>query len=148
MSRTICLSMLLLLLVAAVAIQAKPHEELTKEHVHEVAEECKAESGASEDDVEHLMKHEPAATHEGKCLLACVMKKFEILDDAGKLSKEHALEMIKNLSKHGAEKDAAAEEIIDLCEAKDVPEDHCDAAAVYEDCIVAHMREHGISTEE
>lgn len=87
------------LLVAAVAITAAPHEDFSKEHVVEVAEECKTEAGATEgqwevvtlscvnlliispftEDVEHMMKHEPAASHEGKCLRSCMMKKFEIV---------------------------------------------------------------------
>lgn len=46
MSRLICLGMFLL--VAAVAITAAPHEDFSKEHVVEVAEECKTEAGATE----------------------------------------------------------------------------------------------------
>lgn len=46
MSRLICLGMLLL--VAAVAIIAAPHEDFSREHVVEVAEECKTEAGATE----------------------------------------------------------------------------------------------------
>lgn len=38
----------MLVLVAAVAIAAAPHEDFSREHVVEVAEECKTESGATE----------------------------------------------------------------------------------------------------
>lgn len=46
MSRLVCLA--LLVLVAAVAIDAAPHEDYSREHVVEVAEECKTEAGATE----------------------------------------------------------------------------------------------------
>ncbi|XP_064539776.1 general odorant-binding protein 19d [Drosophila montana] len=147
MSRFVCLAMLVVVL-AAVAVSAKPHEEINKEHAHEVAQECKTETGATDEDVEHMMKHEPAESQESKCLRACMLKKFEIMDDAGKLSKEHALELVKIMSKDDADKEAAGADIVDKCEAIEVPEDHCDAAVAYESCIVEHMREHGLPLEE
>ncbi|XP_023162265.1 general odorant-binding protein 19d [Drosophila hydei] len=145
MSRFLCFSVLVLL--AAVAVSSKPHEEFDKEHAAEVAEECKTETGATDEDVEHMMKHEPAESHESKCLRACMLKKFEIMNDEGKMSKEHALEMIKLISKGDADMEAAATDIVDKCEAIEVPEDHCDAAAAYEKCIVDHIHEHGLSLE-
>ncbi|KAH8272275.1 hypothetical protein KR044_004214 [Drosophila immigrans] len=143
MSHYSCLFAMLLLV--AVAVSAAPHEELTKEHVAEIAEECKTETGASDEDVQHMLQHEPTESHEGKCLRACAMKKFGIMDDAGKLSKEHALELFKAVSKDDAEKEAAGVEIVEKCEAIEAPEDHCEAAAAYESCFVEHMHEHGLS---
>ncbi|XP_017872625.1 PREDICTED: general odorant-binding protein 19d [Drosophila arizonae] len=145
MSRFVCFSVLVLL--AAVAVSSKPQEDYDKEHIAEVAEECKTESGATDEDVEHMMQHEPADSHESKCLRACMLKKFEIMNDEGKLSKENALEMVKLSSKDDAEKEAAATEIVDKCEGIEVPEDHCDAAAAYEKCIIDHMHEHGLALE-
>lgn len=46
MSRFVCFSVLVLL--AAVAVSSKPTEEYDKEHIAEVAEECKTESGATD----------------------------------------------------------------------------------------------------
>ncbi|KAH8400045.1 hypothetical protein KR215_005902 [Drosophila sulfurigaster] len=135
-------------LLVAVAVSGAPHEDLSKEHAAEVAQECKTETGASDEDVQHMLQHEPTESHEGKCLRACMMKKFEIMDDAGKLSKEHALELIKHISKDDAEKLSAGAEIVDKCEAIEVPEDHCDAAAAYESCFVEHLHEHGLSLAE
>lgn len=45
------------------------------------------------------------------------------MNDEGKLSKENALEMVKLSTKDDAEKEAAATEIVDKCEAIEVPED-------------------------
>ncbi|XP_037724571.1 general odorant-binding protein 19d isoform X2 [Drosophila subpulchrella] len=50
MSRLVNQSVLLLLVLVCLlgAASAKPHEELTKDHVTELANECKAETGASD----------------------------------------------------------------------------------------------------
>lgn len=45
------------------------------------------------------------------------------MNDEGKMSKEHALEMIKLISKGDADMEAAATDIVDKCEAIEVPED-------------------------
>ncbi|KAM8719959.1 hypothetical protein ACLKA7_006076 [Drosophila subpalustris] len=144
MSRLMCL----LLLAVVAVVSSAPHEDLTKEHTAEVAQECKTETGATDEDVEHMMHHKPSDSHEGKCLRACMMKKFEIMDATGKLNKERALEMVKILSKDDAAKEAAGADVVEKCEALEVPKDDCDAAAAYETCIVEHMHEHGLSLEE
>ncbi|XP_017067024.1 general odorant-binding protein 19d [Drosophila eugracilis] len=149
MSRLINLSVLLLIgLVCLGAAFAKPHEEMTKDHATELANECKAETGATDEDVEHMMNHEAAESHKGKCLRACVLKKFQIMDDSGKVNKEHAVEMVKALAKHDAEKEDAATEVADKCEAIEASEDHCDAAVAFETCIYEQMKEHGLELEE
>ncbi|XP_037724568.1 general odorant-binding protein 19d isoform X1 [Drosophila subpulchrella] len=150
MSRLVNQSVLLLLVLVCLlgAASAKPHEELTKDHVTELANECKAETGASDEDVKQMMDHEAAEGHEGKCLRACVMKKFQIMDESGKLNKEHAVEMIKAMSKHDAEKEDAPAEVVDKCEAIEAPEDHCDAAVAFESCLYEQMKEHGLELEE
>lgn len=45
------------------------------------------------------------------------------MDDAGKLNKEHALELVKIMSKDDAAKEAAGADIVEKCEALEVPED-------------------------
>ncbi|EDV95410.1 general odorant-binding protein 19d [Drosophila grimshawi] len=147
MSRFVCLAMILLL-SAAIAVSAKPHEVYNKELAGQKAQECKTETGATDEEVESMMKHEPADSHESKCLRACMMKKFSFMDDAGKLSKEHALELVKLMSKDDADKEAAGAEIIDTCETIEVPEDHCDAAVAYQSCFLEHMQEHGLALDE
>ncbi|KAH8367925.1 hypothetical protein KR084_004361 [Drosophila pseudotakahashii] len=171
MSRLVNISALLLLGLVCLlgAASAKPHEDINKEHATQMANECKAETGATDEDVEQLMNHEVPERHEAKCLRACVMKKFQIvsngkgndtgsahrllllplqMDEAGKLNKEHAVEMVKAISKHDAEKEDAPAEVVDKCEAVEAPEDHCDAAVAFESCIYEQMKEHGLELEE
>jgi len=45
------------------------------------------------------------------------------MDESGKLNKEHAVDMIKAMSKHDAEKEDAPAEVVDKCEAIEAPED-------------------------
>lgn len=45
------------------------------------------------------------------------------MTEDGKLSKEHAIEMVKAMSKHDADKEDAPAEVVDKCEAIDAPED-------------------------
>ncbi|XP_017100784.2 general odorant-binding protein 19d [Drosophila bipectinata] len=149
MPRLVSASSVLLLVLACLVLgsgsaSAKPHEEMTQEHATKLAHDCQAETGASDEDVEQLMKHEKAESHEAKCLRACVLKKFEILDDAGKLSKKHTVEMIKAMTEHEEEKAEVVEEVAEHCEAIEVPEDHCDAADTYQNCIYEQLKEHGI----
>lgn len=49
MSRLVNLTALLLLVLACLqAASGKPHEEMTKDHATELANECKAETGATD----------------------------------------------------------------------------------------------------
>jgi len=97
--------------------------------------------------VEQLMSHDLPERHEAKCLRACVMKKLQIvsaaapagsvihspppipfslplqMDESGKLNKEHAIELVKVMSKHDAEKEDAPAEVVAKCEAIETPED-------------------------
>nr|AAC46475.1 PBPRP-2 [Drosophila melanogaster] len=149
MSHLVHLTVLLLVGILCLgATSAKPHEEINRDHLLELANECKAETGATDEDVEQLMSHDLPERHEAKCLRACVMKKLQIMDESGKLNKEHAIELVKVMSKHDAEKEDAPAEVVAKCEAIETPEDHCDAAFAYEECIYEQMREHGLELEE
>ncbi|BFG02616.1 general odorant-binding protein 19d [Drosophila madeirensis] len=146
MSRLICLCLMLVVCLVAVS-ESKPQEP-NKEHVAEMANECKAETGATDEDLQLMMKHEPSENKEGKCLRACMMKKFQITEEDGKLNIEHTLGMLKVMAEHAEDKDEVLAEIVDTCAASEVPEDHCESAAAYQTCIFEHMQEHGIPLRE
>ncbi|XP_017129926.1 general odorant-binding protein 19d [Drosophila elegans] len=149
MSRLFNLSVMLLLgLVCLGTTLAKPQEGMTREHATQLANECKAETGATDEDVEQLMKHVAPESHEAKCLRACVLKKFQIMDEAGKVNKENAVQMVKAMSKHDAEKEDAPADVVAKCEGIETPPDHCDAAAAFEDCIYEQIKEHGLELED
>ncbi|XP_039497444.1 general odorant-binding protein 19d [Drosophila santomea] len=149
MSHLVPLSVLLVVgLLCLGATTAKPHEEINRDHAVELAKECKAETGATDEDVEQMMSHEMPERQEAKCLRACVMKKLQIMDESGKLNKEHAIEMVKVMSKNDAEKEDAPAEVVAKCEAIETPEDNCDAAFAFEGCIYEQMKEHGLELED
>ncbi|XP_001355620.2 general odorant-binding protein 19d [Drosophila pseudoobscura] len=146
MSRLVCLGLMLAVCLVAVSeSESKPQDASNEEHVAEAANECKAETGATDEDVELMMKHEPSVNEEGKCLRACMMKKFKIIEEDGKPNTEHTIEMMKLMSENAEEKEDAITEIADTCAAIDLPEDHCDSADGYLKCIIEHMEKHGIT---
>ncbi|XP_041451766.1 general odorant-binding protein 19d-like [Drosophila obscura] len=136
---------MLMLVVCLVAVsESKPQEANREEQMAEAANECKAETGATDEDVELMMKHEPSGNQEGKCLRACMMKKFKIMEEDGKLNIEHTLGMLKVMSEHAEEKEDVLTEVVETCAASDVTEDHCESAQAYQTCIFEHMQKHGI----
>lgn len=50
-------------------------EEEMKKIFMETAMACKASEGASDDDFASLAAKKPPTTHEGKCLMACIVEK-------------------------------------------------------------------------
>ncbi|XP_073828257.1 general odorant-binding protein 19d-like [Musca autumnalis] len=126
----------IVLLVAAVGyIRA---EELSKENLVVVAGVCKEEKGASDDDVAALKAHEAPTTHEGKCMVACIMEKFEMLAD-GKLVKEKAIEVGVALFD---DDEAKATAVVESCESLEVDDDPCEAAVQYGGCLKEHADAH------
>ncbi|EDW02954.1 general odorant-binding protein 28a [Drosophila grimshawi] len=110
----------------------------------EAGEKCKGEVGASDGDMENAIKHEPSTTHEGKCLRACVMKSFHIMDDNGKLDVDAGREKAKQYTGDNPEKLKLAIEIGDICAALTVPADHCDAAEAYSMCFSTEAKKRGL----
>lgn len=110
----------------------------------ELAEPCKAETGASDADMQEAIKRQPASTYESKCLRACVMKKFNLLDANGKLDTDAAREKAKQYTGNDPSKLKLALEIGDICAALSVPDDHCEAAETYGLCFHTEAKKHGL----
>ncbi|EDW87746.1 general odorant-binding protein 28a [Drosophila yakuba] len=110
----------------------------------EAAESCLAEVGASDADLQDLIKKQPASTYAGKCLRACVMKNFGLLGANGKLDTEAAHEKAKQYTGNDPAKLKVALEIGDTCSAITVPDDHCEAAEAYGACFKSEAKKHGL----
>ncbi|KAL7739267.1 hypothetical protein ACLKA6_008735 [Drosophila palustris] len=110
----------------------------------EYAEPCKAEAGASDSDLDEAIKHLPSSTYEGKCMRACVMKKFNLLDANGKLDTNAGHEKAKQYTGNDPAKLKIALEIGDMCAAINVPDDHCEAAEAYGNCFKTEAKKHGL----
>ncbi|XP_023159843.2 general odorant-binding protein 28a [Drosophila hydei] len=136
-------SVVFVALLGAALIGAFDDKEAMAKFV-ETAERCKGEVGASDADVQSAMKHEPAGTYEGKCLRACVMKNFKVLNDNGKLDTEAGREKAKQYTGSDPSKLKLALEIGDICSAIAVPDDHCEAAEKYSMCFKTEAKKHGL----
>lgn len=110
----------------------------------ELAESCKAETGASDADMQGTIKHQPASTYEAKCLRACIMKKFNLMDANGKLDTDAAHEKAKQYTGNDPSKLKMALEIGDICAALSVPDDHCEAAETYGHCFHTEAEKRGL----
>ncbi|XP_061397298.1 general odorant-binding protein 28a-like [Musca vetustissima] len=109
------------------------------------AEECKSEVGATDVDIEELVGRKPASTMEGKCLRACLMKKFEVMDASGKFATEVALKHAEKVTDGNADKMKVASEIINACANIEVSSDPCQAAEDYGKCFKQQANAHGIN---
>ncbi|XP_016997334.2 general odorant-binding protein 28a [Drosophila takahashii] len=110
----------------------------------EAAEGCMKEVGAVDADLQDLVKKQPASTYAGKCLRACVMKSFGLIDANGKLDTEAGHEKAKQYTGNDPAKLKLALEIGDTCAAISVPNDHCEAAETYGACFKAEATKHGL----
>uniref|UniRef100_A0A1Y1N5Z7 Uncharacterized protein n=1 Tax=Photinus pyralis TaxID=7054 RepID=A0A1Y1N5Z7_PHOPY len=79
----------LIFISVAVAFASVPPEIASeiREYVIGVGVECIAEVGASNDDISKIIKHQLPETEKGKCFVACVYKKMNILNRSGKIDK-------------------------------------------------------------
>ncbi|CAH2258890.1 jg12574 [Pararge aegeria aegeria] len=70
-------------------------EQRAKIHKHfeELGMECMEEYEISESDISDLREKKLPSGENAPCFLACIMKKVGVLDDAGMLQKETALEL-------------------------------------------------------
>ncbi|KAH8297948.1 hypothetical protein KR018_002353 [Drosophila ironensis] len=142
MHRSLILSMTIVLFAGAVVLCFDEKEAMTK--LMEAAETCVKEVGASDSDLQELVKKQPASTYEGKCLRACVMTKFGLLNASGKLDTEAGHEKAKQYTGNDPAKLKLALEIGDTCAALQVPEDHCEAAETYGACFKSEATKRGL----
>ncbi|KNC26762.1 Pheromone-binding protein-related protein 5 [Lucilia cuprina] len=110
-------------------------------------DDCKAEVGAKDSDVEELVGKKAASTMEGKCLRSCLMKKYEVMDNNGKFLKDVALTHAHKYTDGSEERMKIAHEIIDNCSSIDVSDDHCEAAEQYGKCFSDQAKAHNIKDD-
>ncbi|XP_061397299.1 general odorant-binding protein 28a-like [Musca vetustissima] len=107
-------------------------------------EACKAETGATDADLAEIIGKKSASTAEGKCLRACIMKKYEVIDANGKFAPSVALKHAEMYTEGADDKMKIAREIIDACAKISVSDDHCEAAEEYCKCLHEQALAHGV----
>ncbi|XP_065365184.1 general odorant-binding protein 28a-like [Calliphora vicina] len=110
-------------------------------------DDCKAEVGAKDSDVEELVAKKPSSTMEGKCLRSCLMKKYEVMDNNGKFVKDVAVTHAHKYTDGSDERMKIAHEIIDACSSIAVADDHCEAAEQYGKCFKEQAMAHNIKDD-
>nr|AKN10577.1 general odorant binding protein 19d [Zeugodacus tau] len=114
------------------------------EKVKQIAEECKGQVGASDDDVTRMLKYEPATNDKAKCLQACIMKQFGILDDNNKLVEAGAMAYIKSLAAGDAELEKLSTEVYNECKNTPASSNECEYAEAVRVCTIENSKSKGI----
>jgi hypothetical protein len=70
-------AVLIVLVSAAMVKSVDPGEKMKM--MMKIVTECKASTGASDDDIAKLMIHAKPASKEGKCMFGCVMESLGIV---------------------------------------------------------------------
>ncbi|TMW51720.1 hypothetical protein DOY81_003212 [Sarcophaga bullata] len=107
-------------------------------------DECKTEVGAKDSDIAELMEKKSPASKEGKCLLLCLMQKYEVMNGDGEFIKDAAIKHAEKYVDGDEARMAVATEIIDTCTAIEVESDPCEAAAQYCMCFDEQAEAHGV----
>nr|AWT23276.1 OBP5 [Hycleus cichorii] len=114
----------------------------------EIGEQCLPETGASTDDLASLWAHTIPESHEGKCLILCYHKYFNMQDDDGNLSKDGFLVALEPLKEHDAVIYEKFLKIYDTCSTsvgKD--SDPCQYAADLTACAIKEGHAMGLKEE-
>ncbi|XP_011211346.2 general odorant-binding protein 19d [Bactrocera dorsalis] len=114
------------------------------EKVKKIAEECKGQVGASDDDVARLFKYEPAANDKAKCLTACTMKKLGTMDENNKVVEAGAIAYIKQLSGGDAEFEKLSLETYNECKSTPESSNECEYAEAFRQCVLESAKSKGL----
>ncbi|XP_022823709.1 uncharacterized protein LOC111354467 [Spodoptera litura] len=101
--------------------------------------ECARQVKASMADVENFMKRIPQASLQGKCFVACILKRNSIIKN-NKISKEHLLEANRAVYGEDSEVMARLKTAVSECtKAVEGIFEVCEYASVFNDCMHIKM---------
>nr|AQY18966.1 odorant-binding protein [Galeruca daurica] len=114
------------------------------EKVTQFAGQCMAETKATDDDMAKLMAHEEPATHEGKCMISCMYKKFGIQNDDGTMNPDEGMNMISKIKESDPDVYEKMVAVVNKCRDSPVDEDHCITALDAAKCLIKEAKEMGL----
>ncbi|XP_026482315.1 general odorant-binding protein 28a-like [Ctenocephalides felis] len=111
-----------------------------KNFLMDLGKTCSAETGATEADIEGLLKKEVPTTPTGKCLINCIYKKIGLMKD-GKYSSEGAIRTGGLLHDDDSEEMEKIKKMADACEKEAKHTDECEHAAEALGCALRMAKE-------
>nr|SAJ59039.1 putative odorant-binding protein [Triatoma brasiliensis] len=116
-----------------------------KEELRATMKSCKNGQDVTDAEIEEFMKPLIPTTDEEKCLMACVFKAFNVIDN-GHYDPKLALAVAQDLLKSEPEKVQKIKNVIDHC-GDDIPkqmDNECELASEIMQCVAKYEREVGI----
>ncbi|XP_062565501.1 general odorant-binding protein 19d-like [Armigeres subalbatus] len=141
----------IIVLVALITIYSKADntdeekKEQAKEMIRGMAEECKKQEGASDQDVEAIIDDKTPETQVQKCFLSCFQQQFQI-SDGKKFNKEGFMQLCGMMFGEDEEKMSIAEEVANECVGVENA-DHCQLSVDIKECIEKAFDKRGIKME-
>ncbi|CAD7079378.1 unnamed protein product [Hermetia illucens] len=124
--------------VIVAVLVALTQADISNPQVKATFDKCVGSEKATPGDVETLKAHSSDLSKEAKCVIACVMKEFQVLADDGKINRDVYMKHAEEMSKGDAGKVTQATEMYDICSAKTVDEP-CESAYNFGQCIKNEM---------
>lgn len=101
--------------------------------------ECAKQANASTEDVHTFIRGDPQKTKSGKCLIACILKRNEIIVN-NKINKNNVMKL--NRQQHDSNPNVirGMDEAMNKCFEITKPiKDVCEYASAYNDCMTSNM---------
>lgn len=112
-----------------------------------ILEDCKSTvDGATDEDVNNILDHEPPKTHSAKCLAACGQQKIGLIVD-GKVSAEGAKALGAKKYENNEKAIGIWNEIVGEC-SEIADDDNCELAAKFIDCTISAATKRGVDPKK
>ncbi|KAJ3656263.1 hypothetical protein Zmor_015351 [Zophobas morio] len=116
----------------------------TRAKVRKIAEDCVSQENAQMSDLDTIMDLKIPDSHEGKCVLFCTHKKFNVQNDDGSINREGAMETLEIVRDVDADFHKKAIDAFDHCMQTPTEPDPCLYSASLSICFLKKAKEEGI----
>nr|QUP79540.1 odorant binding protein 47 [Monochamus saltuarius] len=116
------------------------------EKLHEFGTKCIEEIHPSDDDIAELLSHKiPPTSHEGKCMVFCVHKSFNMMTEDGNPNTEGTLELLAPLKETDPDIYEKSVKVLETCNASlEKDDDPCITATNWAVCGIKEAKTMGL----
>ncbi|XP_050308185.1 general odorant-binding protein 19d [Anthonomus grandis grandis] len=118
---------------SAYALSDALREEMMLD-VQEYGIECAESEKATPEDIEALMNRKPPVTHNGKCVIFCVSKKLNLMNDDGSVVEKPSTSWLDKAKADDPDLFEKMAAIHELCKEQVKADDPCDAGLEFVAC--------------